>query len=417
MMLEHPIPWDLYEEHLDEATFLWEQWEQSLSAWDCTLTDVAHGTEERLLAHLDALVIGGQRVTEELCIPALESDELARVAAATWVVLHAEEADRWDAAWEALSGAEPERRDAIARAFALSLRSDLPARIAPRFDALAPPLQGCLIDVLRIHAHGALADLPLSRLASRSEPALLGAVLRAARRISVDLGHSAIERGLASDLSETRMAAIELGTALRLDIVRPRCRTLIAERAPERRLALAALAIGADTLDLQRMLEWVASDIGRDALWALGFSGRAEVADSVLGWLDDPQLGASAAESFATITGLELDGDLVGPSPPEPDGLADDAPLPEREPGADLPPPNALLLRAWWQHNKARFEATGRYFRGVPWAPTLPASALASTPTWRLRGARLGLSRSEAASLELRGWARRARLAEAGASR
>lgn len=412
-MSERPIPWDIYEEHLDEATFIWEQWEQSLSAWHSTLSEVAHGPEERLLAHLDALVLGGSNVADEFCRPALESDELARVAAATWVLLHVDGRDRWDDSWEALTTAEPARRNAIARAFALSLRSDLSARVSARLETLAPALKGCLIDVLRIRHPGALANLPLSQWASQPDAELLGAVLRAARRTSIELSRSALERGLVSDLSETRVAAIELGTMLQLEMVRPRCRSLVTEGAPERRMALAALAIGGDPADLQRLQEWAANDHAPDAVWALGFSGRADIADTVLRWLDDPKLGASAAETFSAITGLELDGELAGPSPA--DELADDAPLREPEPGEDLPRPNAPLVRAWWQRNNARFGGVARYFRGQPWAPTLPLSALASTATWRLPGARLGLSRSDAASLELRGWARQSRLAKTGA--
>jgi uncharacterized protein (TIGR02270 family) len=417
VMPNRPILWDTYEELLDEATFLWEQWEASLSTWDCTLAEVARGPEERLLAQLDALVIGGSRVADELCVPALESPELVRVAAAAWVLLHSDDGDRLDETWDALSSAEPERRDALARAFALSAREDLPARVASRFDTLALPQKACLIDVLRISDPRALANLPLSRLAAEPDPELLGAVLRAARRIPVDLGRSALERGLVSALSETRAAAIELGTSLHPELVLPRCRSVIAEGAPERRLALAALAIGGDTQDVQRLLEWAATDLGQDAVWALGFSGRVDVVDALLAWLDHARLGASAAEALATVTGLELDGDLLDPSTSEPDELPDDAPIPELEPGDDLPRPNAPLLRSWWQQNRARFELGVRYFRGQPWAPTLPASALTGTATWRLRGARLGLSRAEAASLELRGWARKARLAELAVSK
>jgi uncharacterized protein (TIGR02270 family) len=407
-MLDRPIPWDIYEEHLDEAAFLWEQWEHALSAQNFTLAEVAAGPEERLLAHLDALVIGGSSVADELCVPALESDEMARVAAAAWVLLHVEGRDRLDDSWQALSAAEPARRDAMARAFALCLRADLPARLSPRFDALAPPLQACLIDVLRIRDASALARLPWARLVGQSDPELLGAVSRAARRSAVELDRSAIERGLASELSETRSAAIELGTLSRHEVVRSRCRSLIAESAPERRLALAALAIGGDPQDQQRLLEWSVRDIGQDAVWALGFSGQPAVAEALLAWLDDPRLCASAAESFATITGLELDGELVEPAPPEPEEVADDAPLREPEPGDDLPRPDAPRVRAWWQQNAGRFEGDRRYFGGRPWAPTLPVSTLASTATWRLRGARLGLSRVEASSVELRDWVRRA---------
>src|SRR6185369_14237639 len=49
--------WDILEEHLAEAAFLWEQWELALDAANYSLDEVAAGPEERLRAHLDALVL------------------------------------------------------------------------------------------------------------------------------------------------------------------------------------------------------------------------------------------------------------------------------------------------------------------------------------------------------------------------
>src|SRR6185369_129808 len=76
------IPWDIYEEHLDEAAFLWGQWESALDAATFALHDVMVGPEERLRAHLDGLVLGGARVAEKLLVPALGDDDAGKIAAA-----------------------------------------------------------------------------------------------------------------------------------------------------------------------------------------------------------------------------------------------------------------------------------------------------------------------------------------------
>jgi 3-oxoacyl-[acyl-carrier-protein] synthase-1 len=114
-----------------------------------------------------------------------------------------------------------------------------------------------------------------------------------------------------------------------------------------------------------------------------------------------------AADSFSALTGLELSGDLKEDPPPGSDEPLDlDAAPPPSGTDAALPRVKADEVRAWWAQNAARYASERRYFRGEPWSPTLPESALARTPTWRLRAARLGLSRAEASAYELRGWAR-----------
>src|SRR5512143_1285821 len=77
---------DISEEHLDEASFLWVQWERALMAPDYDLEETAT-LEERLLAHLDGLVVGGAPVAEALLRPALDSEDPPRISAALWALL------------------------------------------------------------------------------------------------------------------------------------------------------------------------------------------------------------------------------------------------------------------------------------------------------------------------------------------
>src|SRR5262245_29573732 len=79
--------WDILEEHLDEAEFLWGMWEHALRAPNYDLDEVARGPEERLLAHLDGLVAGGPAVAPRLLVPALDAREPHRVAAAAAALL------------------------------------------------------------------------------------------------------------------------------------------------------------------------------------------------------------------------------------------------------------------------------------------------------------------------------------------
>ena len=48
-----------------------------------TLAEVAAGPAERLLAHIDALSLGGKAVAQKLLLPALEGDDLEFVRPVT----------------------------------------------------------------------------------------------------------------------------------------------------------------------------------------------------------------------------------------------------------------------------------------------------------------------------------------------
>lgn len=55
---EELILWDVIEEHLDEATFLYTQFESLLDHPLLTRADVERSVTSRLIAHLDGLVLG-----------------------------------------------------------------------------------------------------------------------------------------------------------------------------------------------------------------------------------------------------------------------------------------------------------------------------------------------------------------------
>src|SRR5690349_14801760 len=110
---------DVLEEHLDEAAFLWSQWERALVAPHSVLNEVA-GLEERLLAHVDGLVIGGVPVAGRLLIPALEElADLGRVFVAAYTLLGSGEPSSIEAVRKALDAAPPETLPAFQRALEL----------------------------------------------------------------------------------------------------------------------------------------------------------------------------------------------------------------------------------------------------------------------------------------------------------
>ncbi len=72
---DRSLRFDVLERHLEEAAFLWTQWEAALADAAYTLAEVAEGPEWRLRAHLDALAVAGRGAVAGLLLPALEEGE------------------------------------------------------------------------------------------------------------------------------------------------------------------------------------------------------------------------------------------------------------------------------------------------------------------------------------------------------
>jgi uncharacterized protein (TIGR02270 family) len=409
------MDWDIYEEHLEEAAFLWTQWERALSAANYTLQEVAAGPEERLLAHLDALVLGGEPVAERLLRPALVagegSGEPSQRAVAGWVLLAAGGPLRFESVWSALIAAgEPLDRRALGRAFELSPGRELAAWLGDRFGKHGDDADAVIIDAIGAHDRHQLAGLDWSRLSARASGALLAAMLRAARRLPAAPQRALIEHGLLSDHDEARAAAIEAGTLLKVPSTAAACRQAVAERMPCRRLAMAALATLGAPRDRQRLLDWSAgTDSAVDAHWALAFTGGIDCAERLLDSLDDTTLGPIAADSFGSITGLAIAGPFSRPREPESlDDVTDaDGPVPEVIADDALLAPEPEAVRAWWRAHRAEFGPDERHVAGRPWSAVSLRAAVGSAAMWRRKGYRLAMDAGEAASLDLATWARR----------
>jgi uncharacterized protein (TIGR02270 family) len=429
MPTARPILWDIYEEHLDEAAFLWGQWEQALDASNYALDDVIVGPEERLLAHLDGLVLGGTRVAERLLVPALADDDPGKITTAAWALLQGEDVDtdHLDLVFDALTKAEKkETRAAIGRAFELCDRGDLQARLLPLLEKSAPAVQAVIVNVVATRTQppepGNLAKspLPLEALLATRNPELLVAALRALRRAPDPVYAQFVEGPLGSPYVAIRDTAIETGMVLGLRAAWRACSKLVARNATGAKLPMALLALGGEPVDVKAVIKRLdVETMRRDALWALGFAGTVEAAEAALGLIGDDKLGALAGESFATITGVVLAGALVkigetdNSAPPEVDE-DEDAPVPVVKPEDDLRIPNAERVGAWWEKTKGNFQAHVRYLYGQPATPAALQSAIALGPTWRRRVWCLEVAMRSGFDVDVAAWARKQKETERG---
>lgn len=371
-------PLEHFETHLSEAGFLWEQRVQALGAPDRTLPQVEEELEHRLLAHLDALALGGHRVARALLIPAAEQEDAGLTFSAAYALLLSEER----AALETVLGwleadADPVRAGVVG-ALALSPRLDLEPHLVGLLEDASPTVQVALLEALALR--GGAPDIALEPLLASEEPDLRCAALRASWRLCMPLDPWLVERELASPELEVCGAALEAGLVQGLRAAWHACTQQVRGQGPAWPAAARLWAMGCGSEDklepLIRALEVPA--LRRAAVQALGLSGQVAAADLLLEQMEDKALAPLAGEAFSAITGLSLAGDYVFPRPEEEtDG---DAESPEDR---ALPLPRAAEVARWWAQGRKGFDRRVRYLGGRPFSWESLHHTLANGPMRR----------------------------------
>jgi uncharacterized protein (TIGR02270 family) len=365
----------MLEQHAEEAAILWSLRDAAVRAPHVTLPDVAR-FDDRIEAQLDGLRLGGGTAWKIVRRAVADGDAGEVFAAA---VLAAESGrPAWLAAVsEAVTGWRRGRGLASALAWVSASHA-------------TPVIDGLLLaprPVLRRVAVAAAAARWLD-LGRRLERAVLdhdaGVRARALRALG--------ELGRVDGLPILRMALLDDD---------PWCRfwaawsaTLLGDRASTATLralaetdgahagAAAELAVRAmDPSAAARWLDRLAADPrrGRMVVRGLGALGVRGAIPRLLELLDDPRLGRVAGESFTTITGVVIDGDLAAEPPEEDDGPSDD-PSDENiamSPDEHLAWPDAGAVRRRWAAAPVAL-GEGRHLLGRPIEASWLGSVLAS---------------------------------------
>ncbi|NMO17514.1 TIGR02270 family protein [Pyxidicoccus fallax] len=377
------LRWDVLETHLEEACFLWTQWEQTLSSALFTLDEVAQGDEQRLRAHLKALVAGGRRVCERLLLPCIEGDDTERLRVAAFVLLAKGEGQDLSSVLRGLSQADEAQRAAFQRALEVSEAMDLSAGL------LRSLLEGDGHDTATLLEVLAFRQVPLGpRLGvflGSSDAAVRIAALRAGRhQPPSDEEARALRGALDSSVPEEREAALALGLRRGSRTAWLACPALAAQADTAGEISRLALALGGDARDVERLIRLLEmAPLRRSVLWALGFSGRVAAADACLAHMREPGLAAVAAEAFCAITGLVLEGAFRQPPAPESSMEEERAGPLEEDPDAGLVLPNAQALEDWWANSRERFDRSARHLAGKPFSMSLLLDSLELQPMRR----------------------------------
>lgn len=409
------ISWDVTAEHLDEAESLLDTREAWLDAPHHDLAMLEGGPEQRLLAHLDALALGGPLVAERVLLATLEDPEqdMMKIAAATLALLESAPMDVCARALAQLDAESATQRAALVLGLQRARRGGLEAALIESLPHASGPGIAARLEVLaaRRARPGAwlreylLADVDQVELARAAaslvrhgrSTELLAALVPLANAPDVELRRRTIETALSCGVP----GAWELASHWAF------CR----DASPLRRDALTWVALLGSAAAHEQLLAQLDDPTRRAAtLWALGFTGRVAAVDACMDLLADAELGPLAGEVVCAIAGLPRDDDRFWRAAPDDDDP--DAALPPLEhddldadlvPSSDamLPVPEPQPILAWWQARRVQLEPSRRYLDGQPLSHTTMLAALEHAPLRRRHALALALALRSGGALDL----------------
>ena len=361
----------MYEEHLEEASFLYGQRKALLQDPEIPWPRIAD-FEERLEAHIDALFIGG-KVALEICRKHAREGDASELFAAVSVYCRHEDARLLAETWRGLDYDDGEKTEALVDA----LKYELPTSWYPAIQRAierAEDRQVPLLARVCCYRRAPCATELLQRI-TRGVPVSPAAL----RALSRDADRSAVEPVLLKNRDDTdpllrAEAYLGLLRCGRRDLLRECLAAAAREEWPQIVLALggdrAAVAV------LRRRLE--GGEATPTTLLALGLLGDFTTVRSLTKVLASEELGGPAAWALHWITGAPLFEKAFVAEPVDEAALFDHelrAWRERREPprradgqpfGTTVRSPvrDGEVWNSWLAENAARFNADYRYRRG-----------------------------------------------------
>jgi uncharacterized protein (TIGR02270 family) len=366
------VLWEIVEESLEEAEFLWARWERLLDAPDRDLEGIWFWAEERLAGALDGIVAGGGGVVEPLLVPALASDDAGRVSSAACALVRLGTSDALATLRKAVEGFVGPSLHAVVRGLGRVAPADLLAQLASLLRTGEPATRAAILELHRWRRIPVDAALLRGCLAF-PEKDVRAAAFRAARYSPPHEVAALLDWGLRDDDPDVSAAAVETGVVLNVPSAGDRLSDLVHERGlgvPPPLLTLFALA---GNPQARRILLSLLAEgpPNPGVLAAVAMLGQRSSVEALLATLAGaPPLQVKlVGDAICAITGARLHEEalLAEPRPPaEPpsfeaeDMSADLVPAP----GDELPEPDPARLAAWWQKHERRFPEGPRFVSG-----------------------------------------------------
>lgn len=357
----------LHEEHLEEISMLYERRLGMLDDPEIDVEDLLN-LEDRMEAHLDALVVGA-RAAVELCVErAAEGDPGERFGAIAALCRHGRD-DLVEAvlpSFEPSEGDEDDRAEEPTPASALTdaLRFEAPGGWVPAFERwLASPWLGVRAAVAVAAGWRGLPLGPAIVAATehgdpgtRIEP-LLWALGRLRERTAVSLLSSRAQRIDAPEAAAATLALLRFGdpsviaSVVRLTAVHPWACSL---------LAISGGSAHSGSVLRDRLAR---ADVVAEEIVAAGLLGDVGALPRLIECLENGLYPEAAAQALYLITGAPVL-ETVVVEPEEPEFLANGEPDPRSREEIVRLSQDPGLWHAWWQGHHAAFQRGRRHRLG-----------------------------------------------------
>lgn len=364
----------LYEEHLEEAAFLYDQCRALARRADVAWRRL-QDFEERLEAHLDALIVG-EALALEICRKRAVEGEPGELFAAVCVFCRNAESSLLAAVLRELDHGNPQRVQAVFDALKLEMPDGWQEHCVRAVAGGRGPIVSLLARVIgyrRVQSADVLASA-LTQAGAQEQPSLLWAIGKVRGGATPD----AVSAFLQSPDAAVRAAALR--AALRMqDRSAAEGLAALGAQAPSLEAGLAGdRAIAASLLPALR-----GAETPRDVIVALGLIGDLSAVRPLLELLKVAELATLVAQTLYVITGADLFATTLIADDMDEDEMFEHEREEFRRTGAmplraDGKPfgenvsqlsTDARVWSNWLQGNSGRFTGGRRYRLGQPYGP------------------------------------------------
>ena len=367
---------ELYEEHLEEASFLYEQRLAYLVDPELTWKDLDE-FEERFEPHIDALVVG-EDLALEVCKTQCSAGDFGELHAAMRVFCRQ---NRSDLAFAVLQNMDTDDEE-MAQAVIDALKCECPESWHDDLVRILLGSSNHLISILApvLAFRRVAVEDALLKVIKQADEAALPRLLWSLGRIGGEPARGAMQEYLRNENEDVAEAAcralIRLG-----DYHAIRHGLLVAQAHP---WPIRSLAIGGNHSAVNVLTDIVKSDrVNDDALHALGMLGDLSSVGHIYNCLMSSDHAMAAAEALQTITGAVLYEEVFVPDEIDPDELFDEerekyeqtGEVPTRPDGEPFGETmnqisiNPETWREWLEEHKGEFDTKLRYRHGKPISP------------------------------------------------
>ena len=366
---------ELYQEYLEEASFLYEQRLTLFDDPEVTWEDI-HDFEERFEPHIDGLVVG-EELALNVCEKQASEGDFGELHAAVRVFCRQ---NRKDLVLRVLEELDPEDAESI-QAVSDALKHELPedwhdefVRILSEGDQKLIPILANVFGFRRLKA-----GTELLKALAVSHTESLPIIIWALGRLGEQDAHAPLLQYLSHEdesvTSTTALALLRLGEEQTI--------TQCLQHARLQNWPLIPLGLGGNRFSVNVMLDKAkAGNAETDCVIALGLLGDISAIDTLLEHLTNAETSEFAAMSLQILTGADLYEDVFIPDEIDEDELFEEelkkfkeGQVPTR---LDGEPFGITITRIsqkpedwqkWWAENKSRFNPGIRYRNGKPYSP------------------------------------------------